>query len=404
MSLFCLELNSSRARAVCGPLGSARPVMLDDRERDLPLALSLEGRHPEVGRAGIELCRRLPHLACLDFLPLLGKAKSWTCGRQKINASKATSLLLERVRPLCAGVRHLSLVVPAYLGRTQVVQLAELVEGSRLPALAGSVTSPLAAAWAAHAQQPWCGLALVVDVDHHALTWTAVAADEPDSPQQVRVVVVQSVPQLGLKAWKEHVLDGIAERSIRQSRRDPRESAEAEQGLWEQFDSAFDSAARDEPVELIIQAAHWYQNLILREPDLAAFCKHLLNRAARSLHDLLGKVQAEGPPALVVLTASAARLPGLLKTLEENTSEQTAVRPLSADSVLRAAHELATGWVAQAVPCGHHDVALKLRNQGSGVRGLGAGGRGQGKTDTKLPGKKSKIVATDDDFSVGIDE
>lgn len=399
MSLLCLDLNAGRARALCGPTGSPRPVMLDDRGRDLPLALSLEGRHPEVGQAGADLCRRLPHLACVDFLTQLGKAKTWTCGRHKLTAAKALGLVLERVRPLCAGVKGVVLVLPPYLTRTQVGQVAEVVGEVRLPPLVGSVSAPLAAAWAAHAQQPWCGLALVVDVDEHALTWTALAADEPDSPRQLRIVVQQSLPALSLVKWKEHALDGIAERCIRQSRRDPRESAEAEQGLWGQFDAAFDTAARSQPVELVIQAPHWYQNLLLRAPDLAAFCQTLAVKTVRGMNDLQAKVQADGPPALVVMTAAAARLPGLLPALEQHTSEQTTVLPLSADNVLRAGHELAAGWLAQATPCGHHDVALKLRGQKSEVRSQQAV-----KSNTKLPEKKSKVAQAEDDFSVGIDE
>jgi hypothetical protein len=378
--------------------------MLDGGERELPLALSLEGKYPTVGRPGIALCRKLPHLACIDFLPHLGKPRSWGTGRQKQNADRAVTLALEQIKPVTAQVANLALVVPAYLSRTQVGLLANLAVQTRLPALAGSVTSSLAAAWAAHCQNQWCGLALVLDVDEHALTWTALAADEPDSPRQVRVVTVQPWPQLGLRHWKDRVLDGIADRCIRQSRRDPRESAVAEQGLYEQFDVAFDAAARGQSAELVIQSAHWYQSLVLPPADIALFCKRLLARAMRNLHDLLETVQAEGPPAVVLVTATAARLPGILGALEENTGEQTAVTPLSADGVLKAAHELACRWLAEAAPCGHHDVALKLRSQGAGVRGQEATRAKTGKSKTKLPARGSKPALADDDFSVTIDD
>ena len=58
MSLIGLELNGTRARAVIGP-GEVPPrsLALDGKGGDLPMALSLENRRPEVGRAlrgGIE--------------------------------------------------------------------------------------------------------------------------------------------------------------------------------------------------------------------------------------------------------------------------------------------------------------------------------------------------------------
>ena len=80
-ALVGLDLNSSRIRAVSGPPGLAQPLSFDGAEGELPLAISLEGRHPEAGRAGLALCRRLPHLACLDFLPCLGQPRQWTAGR-----------------------------------------------------------------------------------------------------------------------------------------------------------------------------------------------------------------------------------------------------------------------------------------------------------------------------------
>src|SRR5256886_15424367 len=62
----------SRARAVAGVRGvPPRVLPLDAPHADLPLAISLEGRRPEVGRAGLALCRQSPHLVCLDFLAAL---------------------------------------------------------------------------------------------------------------------------------------------------------------------------------------------------------------------------------------------------------------------------------------------------------------------------------------------
>lgn len=393
MTLFSLDLNASRARAVCGLAGTPRPVALVGQGRDLPLALSLEGRRVEVGRAGLQLCRRLPHLACLDFLPHLGAPRQWSAGRHRLDAAASMNHVFERIQPACAGVRGLALALPAYLQRDQVNLLASVVAKLRLPLL-GSVSAPLAAAWTAHAQQPWCGLALVLDADDHALTWTALAADEPANPQQARILLTHTLPTLGARLWKARLLDGIADRCVRQSRRDPRESAVAEQTLYDQFDDVFDACRRGAMVELVIQAAHWYQNLFLPPQEVEAFCLRLRRQTMQSLQTLVSEVQADGPPAVVLVTASAARLPGLLADLEEHTGEATTIMVLAADAVAKAAHELAGRWQTTGTPSGHHDVALPLRSRRPLTR----------QPDTKLPKRGSKLVHADDDFSVNIED
>ena len=51
MSLIGLDLNASRARAVAGPRSQALSLLcLDGDQVELPLALSLEEKHPLVGR------------------------------------------------------------------------------------------------------------------------------------------------------------------------------------------------------------------------------------------------------------------------------------------------------------------------------------------------------------------
>jgi len=384
MSLFSIDLNSSRARAVCGLPGTPRPVALDG-QRDLPLALSLEGRRIDVGRAGLALCRRSPHLACLDFLPHLGEARQWRAGKHRLDASQALSLVLGRIQPACAGITGLALALPAYLERAQIGLLATLIGKLRLPLL-GSVTAPLTAAWSAHAEQPWCGLALVLDADEHALSWTALAADEPANPQQARVILTKTLPKLGLRAWRARLLDAIADRCIRQSRRDPRESAIAEQTLYDQLDDVLEACRNRQMVELVIQAAHWGQNLFLPPQEIEAFAAPLLKRTLASLQKLLPELEADGPPAVVLATASAARLPGLLKALQEHTGEATTVVALADDAVARAAHELAARWQAGKTPSGHHDMALPLRKTAEPKR------------------RRAKLVHGDDDFSVTIDE
>src|SRR5262249_62177535 len=92
-----LAPTATPSRAAAGPSpGQARPVLLEGNEEELPLALSLEGRYPEVGRAGASLCRRSPHLACTNFLPHLGEHREWASPRQRLDAARALALVLEQ--------------------------------------------------------------------------------------------------------------------------------------------------------------------------------------------------------------------------------------------------------------------------------------------------------------------
>jgi hypothetical protein len=402
MTFMGLDLNSSRVRAMCGVANLSRPVLLDDGERDLPLAVSLERRRAEAGRAGVQLCRQLPHLACLDFLAHLGTPREWKAGRHRLDAGRALTLVLEKLHPFCAGVQGVALTLPAYLTRTQAGLLATLLAKVRIPLL-GSVTAPLAAVWTAHQQEPWRGLAVVLDADDHALTCTAVAADESGGSRQARVLVEQVMPALGVRAWKERLLDGIADRCIRQSRRDPRDSAVAEQALYDQLDEACAACRQGQTLEFGIQAEHWYQNLRLPPQEFVTFCAPLVRRTLEVIHRVLEAVQAEEPPAVILVSAAASRLPGLTAMLCEQTGEGTAVTVLSADAAAKAAHELAGRWQSGALPSGHVDVAVPLgrRSLDSYVQAAKSALRNG---HTKLPVRGPKLAQPDDDFSVTIDD
>jgi hypothetical protein len=364
--LIGLDLNATRARAVGGPAEAPRDLPLDGRDTEFPVAVSLEGRSPEPGRAGAGLCRRLPHLACVNFLPHLGKPRQWVSARQSLTADAALALLLERLRSACGRSEALALTLPGYFTPDQAALTADLAGHARLP-LVGLVAAPLAAALAGHADQPWSNLALVVDVDDHALTWGAVAAEEG----WARLVDYRAASQLGLRAWKDRLLDAIADRCVRQSRRDPRDSAVAEQSLHDQLDGVLEAGWQGRQAELAVETPHWYQNLILRPDDLAAWSAPLLRQALPLAEAFRTAVCRDREVGAVLLTAAAARLPGLLDALEERVNGPAVVggafgvegegpgrvRVLAASATAAAAHELAGRVCRGELPAGPLDVA-----------------------------------------------
>jgi len=397
-----LDLNAARARVVMAVPGQVPELLPIAGAAELPLAVSLEGRAPEAGRAGLLLCRRAPHLACTGFLPFLGERRAWSAGRHRLDAAQALALVFDRLSSVVAHARAVALAVPAYLNADQVAALAKLADKARLRVCA-SVATPLAVTLTAYAEQPWSGPALVVDLDDHALTWAALAVEFG----QARVLGIQTLPHLGLGSWKGRLLDAVADRCVRQSRRDPRDSAAAEQALYDQLDGALDACRRGQVAELIVRLAQWGQNILLRPDELAASCAPLVRQALaemRGQRDMLPL----GTTPVVLVTDAAGRLPGLVRALDQvvgtgaarprrdpdgddfglgliddDFTERGSVSVLSPDAAARAACDLAARWQRGELESGPVEVAplppplpadagparLQFRNQDYPLRG-----------------------------------
>jgi hypothetical protein len=399
-----LDINASRARAVVGPSRSPQPLVLDaESGPELPLVLNLEGRRVETGIAGVQLSRRCPHLVCDGFLPHLGGDRVWTAGRHHLTAGQAMTQVFKRIQPSLGDVAGVALVLPSYLSRNQRNHVAELAKQAKLPLL-GTVAAPLAASWIARAHRPWHGTAIVLDGDHHALVWSAVTVDETSSTPQAHIVGERTAARLGARVWKERLLNGVADRCIRQTRRDPRANALAEQMLYEQLEPAMEACRRGQLVEVAIQSESYYQSMVLQPGEMSHYCAPLVREAINELRHLLSTLALDRPPAMLIATASAARLPGLAQTLHEQSGHQTAVVALEPTALPQAAHELAARFFDGTLPRGPIDTAIPvkavIRPRVQPVRTPSPS------QQTRLPVRKSveKSVRSDDDFSVGIDE
>jgi hypothetical protein len=402
-ALVGVDLNATCARAVRGPAQVVPSlVALDGAHDDLPMVLSLDGRHPQLGRTGSGLTRQAPHLACSDFLAFLGDRRQWSAGRHRLDATRAMALVFERFQPVCADCRGLVLALPVYLTPAQATLLTPLATQARLPLL-GSVRAPLACALTAHAAEPWTGIALVVDADDHAFSATAVVADG----EQLWVHATQTWPHLSLRNWKERLLNAVADRCIRQSRRDPRDSAPAEQSLYEQLEDAMDRCEQGQMIELLIQTASWYQNLLLRPEDLVGFCDRLVQQVLEGIQALVGTASVRDLLQLLIVTRAVGRLPGLLPALQgqfrptgpvpvaepqpsedfgedllQATGQPARIALLTADAVARAAHDLAARFQSGELPRGHLDLALPLP-------------RGEGRPAADSPKRSFRILSAD---------
>jgi hypothetical protein len=350
-----LDLNATRVRAVTGAEGLPPQVLsLDENVEDLPVAISIQRRQPEVGRNGTSILREWPHLVCHDFLTSIGKPRVWSAGRHRLDALKALALVYDHLRTKLGSARAGALALPAYLTADQCTQVLALAQKSRLPVL-GATCIPLAAGLAAHAAKPWNGAALVLDVDDHAFTWTRLRA----SADKLQVADGKTLPHLGLHAWKMRLLDSIAEKCVRHSRRDPRDSGSAEQLLFDQIDGVIDAADQAQLVEVVVRTDTWCQNLFLQPDQVAEFCAAAVEDAAREI----GSAFASATPEVlsgVWLTANVGRLPGLTPAIREIVGDSIPVTTLPADAAAVTAWELAFRMHRGELPHVHSDVTLPL--------------------------------------------
>jgi hypothetical protein len=393
MTLVGLDIDATRARAVSGPLAQVPlPLRLAEPHAELPLALSLEGRHVALGGAALTLCRRLPDAACMDFLPYLASDRQWRCGRHRLDAARAMAVVFEHLARVVGQVGAVAAALPAYLNAEQAATLARLADKARWR-LAATAPTPLAAAMGGHEYLPWSGQALVLDVDGYALTWSALLLTDDSA----RLLASRPCKALGRAAWLTRLLDGVAGRCIRLSRRDPRESAEAEQYLYEQLLHMVEAPAGSPVGDLVIQSAQWYQRLSFSPADLVAFCAPMVAKALAEMNALLATTAGQGPVGAVLLTAAAASLPGLTAALhaalhrpepapatdEEDFGEGLlpegpavagSVHVLPADAVARGAHELATRVHRRQLRPGRMDAVPLPPTRGTTPPKLHSGG------------------------------
>ncbi len=348
------DLNSTRIRIITGEPGkTVRPIVLDEPMEELQLAVNLANRNPEIGSTGRAIERRTPHLGCYDFLAFVGQARRWEIGRHKLSALDLMNFALNKVRAVCPTPLNLTMVVPIYLNATKVTALAQQMDRVKLP-VRGSIVLPLALMAAADPSERRPRLTLLVDIDDHALTGALIQVEA----NQARLLSMMSEPRLNLRVWKEQLLNGLADRCVRVCRRDPRDSADAEQALFEQIDGALERARQGQRVDMTVRTTQWYQNLIQTSEDFEGYCSPQIKAAIASLRELLQS--APEPPQAVWLTTPAARLPGLAVGLHSHMPERTGLAAMPPDAGARAALLMASRWLRDELPRTHLDSVISM--------------------------------------------
>ncbi|MBX9628128.1 MAG: hypothetical protein K2X82_30300, partial [Gemmataceae bacterium] len=350
---------------------------------ELALVVAGDRRTPDLGRAGVALLRKMPHAAAANFLPRLGHPAEVRAGRHSLTPDAALELAFLRLRePVLAESDAVGLALPAYLSPTQVAKAAAAAGRAKL-ALKGTAAAPVAVA--AHRAallldrpppadlprtdgrvipiRPHGGPAavVVVEADACALSAAVVGVDRDEA----RLLATEHWPKLGLKVWFDKLLDALADRCVRLCRRDPRDSADAEQALFEQLPDAMDRARAGLRVSLTVRTAAWYQDLVQPADEFDGNCPALARAAAEAVRAFVADAGLPVPPRAVWLSHPAGRLPGLARAVYQNSPEGTAVEVLPPSAAAHAAAALVPRWLAGELPKTHLDAAIRLDFSGA---------------------------------------
>ncbi len=404
MTVLTFDWNATRVRAVMGRAGEVPlPIPLEPPGAELPLTIGLDKSSAEVGNAALGRCRISARQMCTSFLPHLGTARRWQSGRHSLDAQAACELVWRRLQPLASGARAVVLTTPGYFDPSQTEALRKLGEKARLPAL-GSVSTILAAALAGHAERFWQRSVLVIDADDHALTlgWVKGLGD------RAHLIECRSFTQLGVSAWKDRLIDALADRMIRVHRRDPRDVPSAEQSIFDQLDALALAALTRRPMQVGVNGERWFSHLLVHPEHTVHFCRALALQSAQEASRLLtGWPASELPPA-IVLTHQASRLPGLIDALQPllaergSPSSETILPPtkvtgfeeedfgadllsaetpprnvmvLTPEAPARAAHALAQSFCDGELPVGHLETIAPFTRAGSRQQAAGSQNR-----------------------------
>lgn len=357
--LVGVDVSATRIRGVASGVGAVRSLQLDEPNDELPLFVSLDKRPAQLGHQSLVRLRLVPHAVCSNFLPLIGTAHEWRGERLTLTPEGALEECLKAVRPAVeAETDATGLTLPVYLTIRQVRTILEVATTARWP-LRGSASAPLAIAShrAAGLTPTVRGVdptVLVIDADEHAVSASLIAV----GTDEVKQLAATAVPKTGLKAWKDRLIDGLADRCVRTCRRDPRDSAAAEQDLYLQLDDALDNARVGRRVTLGVRAEKWYQDLTVAPEEFEAVCEPVNRVAIDGLKQFMATAPLTAPPRAVWLTHPAGRLPGLASKIFKHCPEQTKVNLLPPNAAAEAAAALVPRWLIGQLPRTHLDASI----------------------------------------------
>ena len=313
---------------------AAQPVCLQENSFRVPLAITRAGRLWQLGWPAWKRHRQEPRQILYDFLPELYPRQVWYPGGKRLTARQLVQLIAEMLRPHGQQAGRTILLVPAYLQSEQAAFLVRELQAAGLP-------SPIALwqdlVWlvAGLVEGVPAGVLCLVDVDD----WACVITSGQIQSGEVYVGQRLRLRELGRRVWLERVMLAASELAIRDFRRDPRRTPEADQCLYEQIEAHWAGLTQHRHT-LNITTPDFHCRLTLTPELVQRSCLTLAQQSARAVANFLATLRQQAMPE-VWLTARAGELPMFFRQVYEALGFSQVVRDLPEESYLTAALWLA---------------------------------------------------------------
>lgn len=326
--------------------GGVQPVSLSAQGPRLPLAIAHMGRRWQFGWPAWHLHRQEPRQVLTDFLPQCHRQQTWYVGGRRLKARQVMEMLAETLRPFASEVGRGLWLVPAYVVEKETAAfLQREMQRAGVPCHA-VIWQDLVWLLAGLTEGLPAGGLCLIDVDELAAVVSlaeiqpAVAGASPGCCSgELWMRQRHLVRELGQRVWLERVMLAACEIAIRDLRRDPRRSPQADQSLYEQIEAHWPTLAQREHT-ITIRATDFHCPLILRPELVLRSCAVLARQGAGMVAKAIHSLCQQRIPE-VWLSERASGLPAFFRQLYEALGYSLVVRDLRQESYLAAALHLA---------------------------------------------------------------
>lgn len=354
-----LDWTAERLRAwTISAHATPRSIALDTTNSSLPLVISLAERRLQLGRAAQALVRKQPHQVIERFLPYVGSDRIWQHRRHTLDARESLAFVFSKLREKLPA-KSLFHVVPSYWSREQAALLEDQTRQTGYRSL-GTIKRGLALA----------GLTpgITIDVDSHTTTVSHTRVQSRSGSLQLESV--QSSGDLALPIWCERIGALVANRCMRDSRRDPRAHSETDQQLHDQIlEKLYDWASHQE-ARIELKHEDWQSEVLVPVDEVLSVCAPLAQRLAQFV---MAKPDVEG----WFLSPEATRLPAVPQALYQGSRNQRSLSVIPMEFL----PQTLSNWVL------HIDQGIAAPPQLSDTMPLVSEGKSEVRPDT-LPFQK----------------
>jgi hypothetical protein len=277
----------------------------------------VEGGEPVFGEETLKRSRLSPRLVASDYWSRLATDPLGPPFPDGLTSADLVHAHLGSVwRKAKAGTREVLLAVPGVYDERQLGLLLGIAQSLEMP-VAGLVDSAVAAASAGFSGERL----LCLDVGLRR----ALVTEIRQGTSLVRERVVR-LERWGLDEVIDGQMRGAAEAFVRLARFDPLHDAPTEQALFDRLPGWLRSLERDGGVRASLPAAGGEATIELRQSEAEAWTA----RFAEELSQQVSVLKRAGEPATILVSAHAARLPGLTGRLAAVRGVEVVLLPAQA--------------------------------------------------------------------------